>query len=61
MFLYDHNNKLVPFDKSKYYTNYDLYYAYYKIKFNIEIPKLNKMNDKDIINYLNNTKNLFSL
>ena len=61
MFLYNYNTKLVSFDKSKYHTNYDIYYAYYKIKFNIEIPNINKINDADIINYLNDSKNIFSL
>jgi len=61
MFFYNFGNKLVSFDPSKYHTNYDLYYAYYKIKYNIEIPKLNKIIEQDILKYLNDSKHFFSL
>ena len=61
MYLYDHNNKLVKFDISKYHTNYDVYYAYYKIKYNITIPKTNKITEENILEYLNDNKKLFSL
>jgi hypothetical protein len=61
MYLYDHNNKLIKFDISKYHTNNDVYYAYYKIKYNITIPKHNKITEEKILEYLNDNKNLFSL
>ena len=61
MYFFDYTNKLVHFDLNKYNNNYDRYYAYYKLRYNIIIPKLNKITDTDIIEYLNETGNLFSL
>ncbi len=61
MYFYDHNNKLVKFDVSKYHTNHDIYYAYYKNKYNITIDNTNKITEKCILDYLNDNKNLFSL
>ena len=61
MYFYDHNNNLTYLDLNKYTTNYDKYYAYYKLKYNIIIPKLHKITETEIIDYLNDTKNLFSL
>ena len=61
MYIYDYYNKLVKFDVTKYHTNYDKYYAYYKIKYNITIPKTNIITEENILDYLNNNKNLFSL
>ena len=61
MYFYDINNKLVKFDVSKYHTNHDVYYAYYKQKFNITIERTNKITEECILEYLNDNKNLFSL
>ena len=61
MYFYDHNNKLVKFDMSKYQTNHDIYYAYCKNKYNIKIDNTNKTTEKTILEYLNDNKNLFSL
>ena len=61
MYFYDHNNKLVQFDLSKYHNNHDIYYAYYKNKYNITIEKTNKITEKCILDYIKDNKNLFSL
>jgi len=61
MYFYDYNNNLTYFDMNKYTTNYDKYYAYYKLRYNIVIPKLHKITETEITDYLNDTTNLFSL
>lgn len=56
MYFRDSGGKLVRFNSNVYHTQYDMYYAFYKKKFNVIVPKYNVINDITIINYLNNPK-----
>ena len=56
MYFTDVNNKIVFLDENNYYCKYDFYYAYYKLKYNIVIPKHNIVNEASIIDYLNNSE-----
>ena len=56
MYFRNSGGKLVCFNSNDYHTQYDMYYAFYKKKFNVIVPKYNVINDITIINYLNNPK-----
>lgn len=60
MYFKDINSKTIHLNLAQYHTRYDMYYAFYKKRFNVVVPKYNVVNDTAILNYLNDDK-LFSL
>lgn len=59
MYFKNLNGKIIKLDTNNYSTKYDLYYAYYKEKYNVVIPKSTITAD-NIIYYLMNDTILLS-